>query len=402
MDLVNGHLYWTDRTDIIRQYLYLSEDTACGAAIIGAGITGALCAYYLADAGINTLIVDKNIIGYGSTSASTSLLQYEVDYNMIELSKMIGTEKAVAAYKCCEQAVYELEQIINSLDDDCEFKRRDSFLYTTNAKEFDMLQKEYYMRKATGFEVDFFDSTKAKTLFSFPVAAGIYSRCGSGEVNPYKLTQALIHKASLKGLRTFENTEIVNLNIEKDGITLLTNNHKKIKAQKIIVAVGYDAEKFIDESIVKLNRTFTIITRPVSSFEGWHNRCLIRDSNKPYNYLRTTADDRIIIGGLDSKLAGLSDMKLISNRKFITLLNILKEMFPKIPGLEIEYAFSSLFGETADGLPYIGQYEGTENIYFSLDYGSNGILYGVIGGQIIQKELLGKTPKEAELFKFNR
>ena len=48
-------------------------------AVIGGGITGALIAYHLTEAGCDTVVLDRRDIGGGSTSASTSLLQYEVD-----------------------------------------------------------------------------------------------------------------------------------------------------------------------------------------------------------------------------------------------------------------------------------------------------------------------------------
>ena len=47
--------------------------------VIGGGITGALAAVHLADAGVKTMVLDERNIGTGSTSASTALLQYEID-----------------------------------------------------------------------------------------------------------------------------------------------------------------------------------------------------------------------------------------------------------------------------------------------------------------------------------
>ncbi|WP_078695628.1 FAD-dependent oxidoreductase [Caloramator quimbayensis] len=46
----------------------------CDVLVIGGGITGALCAYYFAEAGVDTVIVDKNIIGYGSNGILYAVL----------------------------------------------------------------------------------------------------------------------------------------------------------------------------------------------------------------------------------------------------------------------------------------------------------------------------------------
>ena len=74
MNLVSGNMLWTKINKIPNKYTYLSEDIKCDVLIIGAGITGAICAHYFTMAGVDTAIVDKNIVGYGSTSASTSIL----------------------------------------------------------------------------------------------------------------------------------------------------------------------------------------------------------------------------------------------------------------------------------------------------------------------------------------
>ena len=47
--------------------------------VIGGGITGALISDALMDAGYEVTLIDRRDIGQGSTSATTSMLQYEID-----------------------------------------------------------------------------------------------------------------------------------------------------------------------------------------------------------------------------------------------------------------------------------------------------------------------------------
>ena len=67
--------------------------------VIGAGISGALVGWYFTKAGLETAIVDRRHAGMGSTAASSSLLQYEIDVSLSELSERIGEKKAVTSYK---------------------------------------------------------------------------------------------------------------------------------------------------------------------------------------------------------------------------------------------------------------------------------------------------------------
>lgn len=409
MKLVSGDTMWTKVNKIPNKYTYLSDDIECEVVVVGGGITGALCAYYFTMAGIDTVLLDKNIIGYESTSGSTSILQYEIDYDLIGLSGLIGETKASKAFNLTQQAVYEIKKLVEKLDDDCGFSLRDCFYYSNKESDVSFLKKEYEMRKSNGFYVEFLDKNSGKERFSFPVKAGIYSVGGGGEIDPYRFAHELIKKAVEKGLRVFENTQVIDILSEADKVELKTKNSFNIKANRTIIATGFEARRHIKEKTAILTRSFTLMTKPVHSFEGWHKRCIIRDTNENYTYLRTTSDDRIIIGGEDlgigginSKISNLNNYDKVAKEKYTILIDKLKSMFPDIKDIEIEYTFSGVFGETKDGLPYIGEYKDYPNCYFCLGYGSNGILYATLGGKLLKDLYLGKKPEELDLFSFDR
>jgi glycine/D-amino acid oxidase-like deaminating enzyme len=410
MNTVNGNPLWSKLNTIPNKYTYLSENVECEVVIVGGGITGAICAYYLSEAGVKTVLVDKNIIGYGSTKASTSILQYEIDTDLYLLQKSIGEEKALRAFQLCEKAVFDIETMINSLDDNCDFRFTECLYYTSKENEIELMRKEFDVRKSLGFDVEFIDETIGKSRFSFPIKAGIYSRKGVAEIDPYRLTHALLRKAVSKGLVVFENTEIVNFDTANNKVVLSCKNAFTIKAKKAIIATGYEATQYIKEKISSLTRSFTVTTKPVQNFNGWYNQCIIRDTANPYTYLRTTPDNRILIGGedlavgsADSKMMNLSDNdEIVCKDKYKKLLDRLKAYFPDITDIDPEFTFNGLFADTKDSLPYIGEYDPMPNCYFCLGYGSNGILYNVFGAQIILDLLKGKSNPDIDLFKFGR
>jgi glycine/D-amino acid oxidase-like deaminating enzyme len=63
--------------------LRLKNDIQTEIAIIGAGISGSLVAWYLCKAGFKVTIADRRHAGMGSTAANTALLQYELDVSLI-------------------------------------------------------------------------------------------------------------------------------------------------------------------------------------------------------------------------------------------------------------------------------------------------------------------------------
>ncbi|MBF8983405.1 FAD-binding oxidoreductase [Lutibacter sp. B2] len=409
MNTVSGDTIWSKINNITNKYTYISKNIECDVVIIGAGITGALCSYHLTKNDVDTVIVDKNIIGYGSTRGCTAILQYEIDSNLIGLKGIIGEKNAVNCFKETENALFEIDKITKDIDDDCEFRIKDCLYYTYKNNDINFLKNEYDLRKMNGFDVKYIDQEKGKNIFSFNIKGGIYSKDLAAEIDPYRFTHSLIRKGVENGLRVYENTEVVNVKNENKKVVLTTNNGFKIKAKKVIIATGYEARKYFNKKTAILTRSFNIVTKPLTCFEGWHNKCIIRDTDDPYIYIRSTDDDRVIIGGEDEKLGGerskmynLKNEDVLSLNKYNILQNKLKSYFPKMNNVEIEYTFSGFFAETKDGLPYIGEHKDYPNHYFCLGYGSNGILYGLMGAKLIRDLYFGDHPPILNLFRLDR
>ena len=111
MNLRSHYPYWLLRHGIINNYPSLDSDVKTTVAIVGAGISGALVAWHLCKAGFDVVVVDRRHVGWGSTAASTSLLQYEIDTPLHQLKEKVGEEHAVKSYLLCRQAIYKLEDI---------------------------------------------------------------------------------------------------------------------------------------------------------------------------------------------------------------------------------------------------------------------------------------------------
>src|ERR1700749_4986953 len=101
MQLTGGYPFSLINYGLLHAYPKLLNNTSENTVIIGGGISGALSAYYLSNAGIECILVDGRTIGLGSTCASTSLLQYELDIPLHLLKKRIGDANANRVYQFC-------------------------------------------------------------------------------------------------------------------------------------------------------------------------------------------------------------------------------------------------------------------------------------------------------------
>ena len=99
MNIRTSEPYWLLKSGLLNVYPSLQEDLRVDFAIMGGGITGALVAYYLSQAGVSVAVCDRRHIGMGSTCASTGLLQYEIDKPLFELTELVGEKHAARSYR---------------------------------------------------------------------------------------------------------------------------------------------------------------------------------------------------------------------------------------------------------------------------------------------------------------
>jgi len=396
---VQGDCIFTRINKVPKQYGYLTENIDTDVIIVGGGVTGAILGYYFSKNNINAVILEKARIGHCSTSITTSLLQYELDSNAMALKEYISTENVVKAYKLGLKALNEIEEFVNEHGNNFDYKKADSFLYTSKKLEIKELEQEYNLRKEAGLDVEFIDANN--NPFSLDVKAGILSKAGGTKIDPYKYTHSLLDVACKKGLKVYENTEVVKLQYNENDVVAETVYAHKVRGKIIIVATGYNTSFFSKRTFGVKSTTFNIATKPINNIEDIYKDTVIRDNEVSYNYVRTTEDNRIILGGEDLNFMPDILNEELCNKSYDKLEQRLKNMFPKLD-IEIEYKYCGAFASTSDNLGFLGKDPKNKKLWYCLGYGANGILFAILGGMMLSKLYLGEVDKNLELFRVDR
>ncbi len=400
MELVTGYPYWLIKSGLPYQYPKLLENKNCDVVIIGGGISGALTAYYCTQAGIHCILVDGRTIGLGSTCASTSLLQYELDIPLFKLKKMVGEHSAVRSYQLCGDAVDKLIELMDRIGFS-EYAKRKSLFFSLHRRQKDMLQKEYAARKLAGFNVEFLSAPEMKRSYDLEAAYGILSEKGATN-NAYLFTHAILQYCLKNGLKVFDRTRIKNISQKKGKMVVNTDDGFSLVCDHIVNATGYEVINFIDKKIVNLDCTYAIISESqAEKNEIWKDRIMMWSTDDPYLYLCSTNDNRIMIGGRDELFANMKTMYTYLDKKSVLLEKDFKKCFPSLP-FKKEFAWSGVFGKTKDALPYIGNYPKTPNVFYALGFGGNGITFSLVAAEIITDLLLGGKNEDAAMFSFPR
>lgn len=400
MDLRSHYPYWLMKNGILNTYPSLDKDINVDIAIIGAGISGALIAYYLRNSGLSVAIIDKRHPGMGSTAASTALLQYEIDTPMNELSKTIGEKNAVTSYMRCLEALYELKDICDSLHTPCTFPIKPSMQYAGNKKDRISLRREYEMRRSYGFDCEWLEPQDIEQLYGFSADAAILT-AEAGEVDAFLLTHTLLKECHKNGMHVYDNTEVANITRKKGHTLLQTASEHKIKAKKIIIATGYESLKYISKPVAKLYSTYALVSEPLPHKHFWYKNSLVWETKTPYLYFRATDEQRLLIGGKDDPFYNPDKRDARIRQKTKQLLDSFHKKLPQYT-IKPDFYWAGTFAATKDGLPYIGTIPEMPGAYFALGYGGNGIIFSIVAAGILRDALTGKENKDASVFSFSR
>lgn len=400
MELVAGYPYWLIKSGLPFQYPKLLENKKCHVAIIGGGISGALTAYFCLQAGIECILIDGRAIGLGSTCASTSLLQYELDIPLHQLKKLVGEYNANRSFQLCGEAVEKLIDLMDHLGF-TEYSKRQSLFFSRHRRQKEFLKKEFLARAQARFDVQLLMKEELKSQYGLNAFGGILSEKGAAG-NIYLLTHKILQYCIQKGLRVFERTHIKQIEERSENVILKTAEGHQVIADYMVNATGYEAIHYINKKIVDIDCTYAIISEPLEETnESWKDPIMMWNTDDPYLYLRTTDDNRIIVGGRDEPFANMKTMHAYLHKKTARLERDFKKCFPRLP-FKTEFAWSGVFGRSKDSLPYIGNQPGSPRIFYALGFGGNGITFSLIAAEITRDLLLGKKNKDAPLFTFSR
>lgn len=401
MKLKSSEPFWLVKNGIIHSYPSLRENIETEILIVGGGITGSLIAHQCMADGHQVVVVDRREIGHGSTSATTSMLQYEIDVPLYELTEMIGKEGAEASYWACYHSIDDLGKIAKKVKSDCGFKKKESLYFASFKKDVVWLQKEYTARKEAGFPVEWLEVNEIEKKFGIQnTFGGILSQQGAS-IDGFQLAHDILHFNHKKGLQIFDKTDLVKVDYKNNGVVATTEYGDTIKAKKIIYCNGFESTEIIKDKFVKLLSTYAIVGERFEDNQSKLKDVLVWNTAEPYLYLRTTDDNRLLIGGEDEEFSDAQKRDSLLGEKAKKLEKTLAKHLPDYD-FRTDFVWAGTFGETKDGLPYIGEHPNFPSALFVLGFGGNGITFSVIGMDIVSEMLKGTTPELAHCFRFRR
>lgn len=203
--------YWIDSTkDDFRSFSSLDTDINVDVCIVGGGITGISCGYYLAKSGLKVAILEKDLLAYKTTGNTTAKITSQHGLFYKYLIDSFSVDFAKLYLEANQNAIQNIKSIIDDENIDCDFEKQDSYIFTQDEKEVDIIKKEVDAVNLLDFPADFV------TDITLPIdILAAIKFPNQAQFHPRKYLIGLINSILKNSGELYENSKVVD--IKKDN-----------------------------------------------------------------------------------------------------------------------------------------------------------------------------------------
>jgi glycine/D-amino acid oxidase-like deaminating enzyme len=398
--------FWVDRVAKQRRPSHprLRGDLDADVVIVGAGLTGCACASAFAAAGIQTVVLEADQIGCGSTAASLGLIREDFDASFQQSAAAYGLRSARTLWQGLRRASLDFAAALKRQGIRCDLVPQDLLhVVRRDADQVRRLRREYEARRAAGLEHTWLSAAALSKEASLEGGAAIRTR--GFAFDPYRACLGLAASAVGRGAAVFERTAVRRIRANRKQVEIAAESGT-VRAQAVVIATG---AALPDLRALRRHlhpqQGYAVVTEPLPAAvrrEVGRRAAALRDSVSPPHFLRWLKDDRVLFAGADQPPVPARAQEKVLTQRSGQLMYELTTIYPAISGAAAEWSWALQHETTVDGLPYVGLHRNFPRHLFALGHGRHGAAVAWLAARLLLRQFEGSPDKNDELFGFNR
>lgn len=373
------------------------------AVIIGGGVIGSSIAYYLAKKRIKIILLEKDGIASGTSSACEGLV-------------FLQSKKPGVHLKLALESSKKFSNLKEELNYDIEYKNNGGMVIIENNEELKAMKIFVEEQRNIGLDVSLLDRDRAKEkepVLSQDILGSTYSPLDA-QVNPMYLSFAFISSARNLGAEVYTHTEVTGIRLKSNRINSIETTIGEIKTDIVINAAGIYAPEIgrmvsldipikprrgqllVTESVPKILNGVLISAKYIAAK---FNPSLAETEGEGIS-IEQTVSGNILIGST-REFVGFN--KNITPEGINSIAKHIIILFPQLKEINIIRTFAGLRPYTPDGLPILGKVEEIEGFIMAAGHEGDGIALSPITGDLIAELVVeDKTSIPLDEFKLER
>jgi len=354
---------WSRTADMPR-FEPLDRDLKTDVLVVGGGMAGLLCAYWLTGAGVDCALVEADRLCGGATKNTTAKLTSQHGLIYQKLLRKFGREKARLYLEANQAALEEYRTLCRDVD--CGFQERDSYVYSVSDRR--KLELELDALSRLGFPAEL------EEALPFP-AAGAVRFPKQAQFHPLRFAAAIS-----RGLRIFERTKVLEL-----GPGRAVTNGGTVSSEKTVIATHFPLLNKHGGYFLKLyqHRSYVLALENVPPVGGMY----VDEDKKGLSF--RDYDGLLLLGGGGHRTGKRGG-------GWLELEGFARARWPEAREAARWAAQDCM---TLDGVPYAGQYsKNTPDLYVAAGFNKWGMTGSMAAALLLADLLLGRENPYAALF----
>lgn len=382
---------WLNQDINNKNFGTLNENISTDVCIIGAGIFGLTCGYYLSKSGLRVTILDKNDIALKTTGHTTAKITSQHGLIYTYLIDTYGEKFAKDYLTANEEAIENIKNIIGAENIKCDFEQQSNFVYTTDKKQLNKIKKEVDSVNSLGFPANFV----TKSGLPFEIAGGIQFP-NQAQFNPIKYVHGLAHCIIENGGEIYTNTTVYDVKNENSEFSTFTVNGV-IKSKYVIIASHYPFINFPGMYFFKMYQSSSYVIG-VDTKKTLFNGMYITEESPVYSFRTAYYRGKkiLLLGGADHK----TGTPVTYTDSYGLLENYAKKLYPDC---EVLFRWDTRDCITLDKIPYIGEFSNLlPNVYVATGFKKWGMSTSHVAGKLISDLILENKNEYIDIYKATR
>ena len=369
--------------------------------IVGAGLTGCATAVTCALAGLKPIVIDAGRVGQAAGRASGLLLP-DPGPSFRDTAKRHGLRAAKLIFSSWRRAGLDAAAQLRRLSISCGLAPREHLLVGPQDDGKGLL-REYDAREEAGLAVSWFTRRQITAVTPLDVPAAMRVRDGF-VVDPYRACLGLAAAASKRGALLFEQTRARKIRVARHHVEIVVDGGA-IKASTVVVATGSATAEYRPlRRHFKSREVYHALTEPMPAAlrkQVGNRGVTVKDEAGAGRRVVWTDDGRLLVVGGDQETSARRHDDVLVQRTGQLMYEALT-MYPAIAGLRPEWGWESSYGETADGLPYIGPHRNYPRHLFALGGTGDSLTGAFLAARILVRALQEQPEKSDQVFGWTR
>ena len=357
--------------------------------IIGGGVIGTACAYFLAKRGVKVLVLERSHLGAGASGTTASIVSIGGSSSTPEPLQAMNSE----SYHLILDAEKDFERPLEII--------RGGALYTAmneqEALELHAFDKEI---RRMGIDCKLMDGPEARReepLLCSEVTAALLNPA-SYHVNPFRLVDGYLGAALGQGSRVEYGVEVHAIEVSNDRIDRIVTNKGDYHADWAVVAGGAYTPQILSSLSVQIPivpaRGQVILTEACQRMTDH----VIMFLN--HLYIRQTASGNFYLGS-HTEFVGFENR--ITLEKITTFTKAFVRAVPLLGRLRALRFFAGFRPICEDNLPVIGPVPDCARLIVAAGHGRAGVRFSAGTGKAVSELILdGETEHSIEAFAVDR